>query len=162
MRKPVTASFVLEDEAATGALAAGMADALPADTAGWIVLLQGELGAGKSTFARALLRRLGHRGPVPSPTYTLVEPYEIGGRVIYHIDLYRINDPDELQYLGWSDWADGMILVEWPERAGTQLEHADVRVHLEYAGAGRSATLSGLSQRGSELVRRATPVSEHS
>jgi len=162
LRKPVTASFVLKDEVATGALAAGLADALPAETAGWIVLLQGELGAGKSTFARALLKRLGHRGPVPSPTYTLVEPYEIGGRVIYHLDLYRINDPDELQYLGWSDWADGMILVEWPERAGAQLGHADVRVQLEYAGSGRKATLTGHSERGSELVRHAKPVSEHS
>lgn len=162
MGQPVTASFDLEDEAATAALAAGLADALPEDTAGWLVLLQGELGAGKSTFARAVLRRLGHRGPVPSPTYTLVEPYDIRGRTVYHIDLYRVRDPGELEYLGWSDWADGLVLVEWPERAGKHLEHADLRVSLDYAGEGRKATLSGLTDRGAELVRRIGVASEES
>ena len=162
MRESVTATCALQDEAATEALAASLADALPDNTAGWIVLLQGELGAGKSTLARAVLKRLGHRGLVPSPTYTLVEPYDVLGRIIYHVDLYRINDPDELQYLGWSDWADGLLLVEWPERAGRQLEGADLHVHLEYAGTGRRATLTANSERGSKVVRRAKPVSENS
>jgi tRNA threonylcarbamoyladenosine biosynthesis protein TsaE len=133
---------------------------LPDNTAGWIVLLQGDLGAGKSTLARALLKRLGHRGLVPSPTYTLVEPYDIRGRTVYHVDLYRIMDPAELQYLGWSDWADGLLLVEWPERAGSLLEKADLRIHLEYAGTGRRATLTAYSDRGSKVVSRARPVSE--
>jgi tRNA threonylcarbamoyladenosine biosynthesis protein TsaE len=133
---------------------------LPDDTAGWIVLLQGELGAGKSTLARALLKRLGHRGLVPSPTYTLVEPYDIRGRVVYHVDLYRVKEPDELQYLGWSDWADGLLLVEWPERAGGRLDQADLRVHLEYAGTGRRATLAACSERGSKVVSGVQPVSD--
>ena len=160
MRESLTVTYALADEAATDALAAGLADALPDDTAGWIVLLQGELGAGKSTLARVLLKRLGHRGLVPSPTYTLVEPYDIRGRIIYHVDLYRINNPAELQYLGWSDWADGLLLVEWPERAGSQLDGADLRVQLEYAGTGRRATLTAYSERGGKVVRRAKPVSE--
>jgi len=160
LRESVTAAGTLEDEAATEALAVRLADALPDDTAGWILLLQGELGAGKSTLARALLKRLGYRGVAPSPTYTLVEPYDIRGRIVYHVDLYRITDPAELQYLGWSDWADGLLLVEWPERAGRLLEKADLRVHLEYAGTGRRATLTAYSDRGSKVVSRARPVSE--
>jgi tRNA threonylcarbamoyladenosine biosynthesis protein TsaE len=162
LRESVATACTLEDEAATEALAASLADALPDDTAGWIVLLQGELGAGKSTLARALLRRLGYQGVAPSPTYTLVEPYDIRGRIVYHVDLYRITDPAELQYLGWSDWADGLLLVEWPERAGRELERADLRVHLEYAGSGRRATLTAYSDRGRKLASRVQPVSEKS
>jgi tRNA threonylcarbamoyladenosine biosynthesis protein TsaE len=159
LRESLTTACALEDEAATGALAAGLADALPEDTAGWIVLLQGELGTGKSTLARALLKRLGYQGVAPSPTYTLVEPYDIRGRIVYHVDLYRITDPAELQYLGWSDWADGLLLVEWPERAGGQLDQADLRAHLAYAGTGRRATLTAYSDRGREVMNRAQPVS---
>ena len=92
----------LPDAAATDALATRLHAVLPADTAGWTLLLEGELGAGKSTFARALILAMGHDGPVPSPTYTLVEPYQLSGRTIYHVDLYRIADEDELRYLGWS------------------------------------------------------------
>jgi tRNA threonylcarbamoyladenosine biosynthesis protein TsaE len=147
-------TFELDDAAATGALGARLAAVLPADSAGWAILLQGELGAGKSTLARALLHGLGHAGLVPSPTYTLVEPYAIRGRIIYHIDLYRINDADELQYLGWSDWADGLLLVEWPERAPAYLDTADIRVRLDYAGHGRRAKVSAITARGAELVER--------
>lgn len=154
MSESISRDWELDDEAATELLAARLADVLPADSAGWALLLQGELGAGKSTLARALLHRLGHEGPVPSPTYTLVEPYDIRGRIVYHVDLYRIIDPDELQYLGWSDWADGLLLVEWPERAPTYLDTADIRVRLDYAGHGRRAKVSGITARGAELVER--------
>ncbi len=160
MRKSVSAAYALENEAATEALARSLADTLPADTAGWIVLLQGELGAGKSTFARALLKRLGHCGLVPSPTYTLVEPYDIRGRIVYHVDLFRVNDPSELQYLGSSDWVGGLLLVEWPERAGKQFESADLRVHFEYAATGRRATLTTHSERACKLVGKGLSVSE--
>jgi len=156
----MTLDLRLEGEAATQALAAAIADLLPADTAGWSVLLQGELGVGKSTLARALLRRLGHQGPIPSPTYTLVEPYQLAGRIIYHVDLYRISDPDELQYLGWSDWQDGLLLVEWPERAGTLLERCDLRILLEYARDGRRARISAGSARGATLLGDLNPVSD--
>ena len=101
-------NIYLPDEASTETLAAQIVDALPEDITGWIVLLQGDLGAGKSTLARGMIRAFGHAGTVPSPTYTLIEPYEISGNLIYHIDLYRISSPDELEFLGWSDLADGL------------------------------------------------------
>lgn len=142
----------LPDEAATGRLAQAVADALPADVAGWGILLQGELGAGKSTFARALIRRFGHQGPVPSPTYTLVEPYELARGQIYHVDLYRIADAEELEYLGQSDWQDGLLLLEWPERAPGVRETADLVIELDYRGNGRAARLTALRDRAAGLV----------
>ena len=110
-------SEFLPDDAATGALAQRLAVALPEPIGGLTLLLRGELGAGKSTFARALIRALGHQGPVPSPTYTLVEPYELSAGSVYHIDLYRISSEDELRYLGWTELDEGFRIVEWPDRA---------------------------------------------
>jgi tRNA threonylcarbamoyladenosine biosynthesis protein TsaE len=150
----LTRPYALKDEGATQALAAAIADALPDNCRGWCILLQGELGSGKSTVARALLRRLGHKGPVPSPTYTLVEPYELPDKLIYHIDLYRITGEDEVPFLGWSDWQDGLMLVEWPERAGRLLDSADLSIRLDYAGPGRHAMLAAVSDRGAELIGR--------
>ena len=142
----------LPDAAATDAFAARFHSCLPQDTAGWTLLLEGELGAGKSTFARALIGAMGHEGAIPSPTYTLVEPYQLGDRVIYHIDLYRIADEEELRYLGWTELEDGFRLVEWPDRAPGLIAAADLRLLLAYEGAGREAELTGLSERGSKLL----------
>ena len=142
----------LPDEAATGDLARELLAILPADSAGWTILLEGELGAGKSTFARALIMAMGHDGAVPSPTYTLVEPYELSDHRVYHVDLYRIVDEEELRYLGWTELEDGLRLVEWPDRAPDLLAAADLRVSLSYAGTGRDGEIKGLSQRGQELV----------
>jgi len=142
----------LSDEAATAALGKALADAMPPDIGGWLILLSGELGAGKSALARALLRAMGHTGPVPSPTYTLVEPYELRHGNVYHIDLYRIRDPGELEFLGWSDLRDGLVLVEWPERSPALAAEADLEIRLTYAGTGRRAELCGLSARGRRLA----------
>jgi tRNA threonylcarbamoyladenosine biosynthesis protein TsaE len=142
----------LEDAAATEALARELLGQLPADTAGWTLLLEGDLGAGKSTFARAMILAMGHSGPVPSPTYTLVEPYDLAGRIVYHIDLYRIFDEEELRYLGWSELEEGLRLVEWPDRAPGLTGSADLSMRLEYAGSGRDVTVQGLSARGQALV----------
>lgn len=142
----------LPDPAATDALAARVAALLPDDTSGWTLLLEGELGAGKSTFARALITALGHEGAIPSPTYTLVEPYEVRGNTLYHIDLYRISDEEELRYLGWTELGEGFRLVEWPDRAPTLADAADLRLRLRYDGDGRAATLEGLTPRGRRLV----------
>ncbi|MDH3747511.1 MAG: tRNA (adenosine(37)-N6)-threonylcarbamoyltransferase complex ATPase subunit type 1 TsaE [Gammaproteobacteria bacterium] len=147
-------SVWLADEAATIEFAAMLSEALPADHAGWTVLLEGELGAGKSTLARAVIRSLGHAGTVPSPTYTLVEPYELPSGNIYHIDLYRVTEAEELRYLGWNELDDGLRLVEWPDRAPTLAEHADLQITLVYEGAGRRAELTGISDRGAELAGR--------
>ncbi len=142
----------LPDPAATDAFAALLGAVLPADTAGWTLLLEGELGAGKSTFARALIRSFGHEGAVPSPTYTLVEPYDLSGRIVYHVDLYWVAEEEELRYLGWTDLEDGFRLVEWPDRAPGLAGTADLRLSLDYAGSGRAANLEGLSERGRALV----------
>jgi tRNA threonylcarbamoyladenosine biosynthesis protein TsaE len=142
----------LVDSAATDAFAQQIFCRLPAETGGWVVLLEGELGAGKSTFARALIVAAGHRGPVPSPTYTLVEPYQLPDRIIYHIDLYRITGDEELRFLGWTELDDGLRLVEWPDRAPALAEQADLRISLSYDGDGRSATMVGLSERGTQLA----------
>ncbi len=145
---------LLADEAATIELGRELLDALPDDLAGWTVLLTGELGAGKSTFARALIRAAGHDGAVPSPTYTLVEPYSLRRGRVYHIDLYRVSDEEELRYLGWNELDDGCRLVEWPERVPGLTAAADLALTLQYAGDGRAAELVGLSERGRELVAR--------
>jgi tRNA threonylcarbamoyladenosine biosynthesis protein TsaE len=136
----------------TEALARQFLQCLPADVAGWTVLLEGELGAGKSTFARALIKGMGHSGAVPSPTYTLVEPYQLDEKIIYHIDLYRVSGEQELRYLGWTDLDDGLKLIEWPGRVPGLDEAADVEVTFEYAGSGRTARIRGLSGRGTDLV----------
>lgn len=144
----------LPDEAATIGLAETLYALLPEDVSGWTVLLEGELGAGKSTFARALIRAMGHEGPVPSPTYTLVEPYQLSGKTIYHIDLFRITVEEELRYLGWSELDDGLRLVEWPERAPQLGAQADLLFRLDYRGTGRRVEVDGLSARGQILVER--------
>jgi tRNA threonylcarbamoyladenosine biosynthesis protein TsaE len=143
----------LAGEAATDSYAARVHAALPSDLAGWTVLLSGELGAGKSSFARAFIRAAGHKGTVPSPTYTLVEPYAVLGGKIYHIDLYRVSDESELRYLGWNELDDGCRLVEWPERAPGLEDNADLALTLAYDGDGRSVVLRGLSERGEAVAR---------
>ena len=145
-------SLILPDVEATESLARVLAAALPVDAGGWAILLKGELGAGKSTFARAMLHELGHQGVVPSPTYTLVEPYALPKFSVYHIDLYRIDSADELEYLAWSDLQDGLRLVEWPERAPQLDQQGDIRIELRYEGEGRAADLTGLSDRGKAIV----------
>lgn len=150
----------LPDKAATQSLAARLVNVLPKEVAGWTLLLSGELGAGKSTFARGMIREMGYAGTVASPTYTLVEPYELRGQIIYHIDLYRVSAEEELRYLGFNEFDDGLRLVEWPERAPQLEAHADLSLQLAYAASGRDAVLSGLTQRGREIVARLSVISQ--
>lgn len=140
----------LTDAAATEALGARLAQSLvPA-----IVYLQGDLGTGKTTLTRGLLRGLGHEGRVRSPTYTLVEPYRFAGGVIYHLDLYRLADPEELEWLGLRDMLaeHALLLVEWPERGAGVLPPADLIITLEYSGSGRRVTLEAASAAGEQLL----------
>ena len=120
----------LADEAATVSLGQQLAQRLSAPQ---VIYLQGELGAGKTTFSRGFLQGRGHVGSVKSPTYTLVEPYEhLTAGPVFHLDLYRLGDPGELQYLGLEDYlsAEGILLIEWPERAAQQLPQPDLEITL--------------------------------
>lgn len=111
--------------------------------AGGVIYLVGPLGAGKTTFARALLTALGVGSRVKSPTYSLIESYNVGALGIQHIDLYRIADPEEIEWLGLRDFADPQLwLVEWPERAAGELPGPDLIVTLAHAGAVRDLALN--------------------
>jgi len=142
----------LRDAAATEKLGRDLVKILPEDPGGWMILLQGELGTGKTTLARSMLRAFGHEGLVPSPTYTLVEPYRIDDRTVYHVDLYRIADASELEFLGWSDLRDGLLLIEWPDRIDGLTGQGDLLIELSYSGDGRNAEITGLSDRGRERL----------
>ena len=143
----------LADEAATRALGAALAVTLEG---GGVVLLHGDLGAGKTTLARGFLRALGYQGAVRSPTYTLLEPYTVAVGTVYHLDLYRLADPEELDYLGLRDLDEpgAIFLVEWPERGRGALPPADLEAHLEHAGDGRRARLEALGPRGKAWLER--------
>ena len=143
----------LPDEEATAALARRLAGALDG---GLVVYLHGELGAGKTSFARALLGALGVGERIKSPTYSLVESYRAQGRPAWHLDLYRIADPGELEWLGLDALADpaALVLVEWPERGRGALPAADLTLHLAYADGGRQARLQAHTARGRDFVAR--------
>jgi tRNA threonylcarbamoyladenosine biosynthesis protein TsaE len=109
---------------------------------GGLVFLNGDLGTGKTTLVRGLLRHLGFEGTVKSPTYTLVEPYCVNGRELYHFDLYRLADPEELEYMGVRDYlsSDALCLIEWPEKAQGFLPQEDLNVTLHHADEMRKVT----------------------
>ena len=117
------------------------------------VFLLGDLGAGKTTLARGFLRALGFAGTVKSPTYTLIEPYHVAGVTVYHIDLYRLNDPQEVEFTGLRDLlAEPVVsLIEWPERAAMMLPSPDLEVHIQRMDAGRDVTLVTRSDVGKHL-----------
>lgn len=146
-------SLDLPDEAATLALGGGLARALEPGLSIWLV---GDLGAGKTTLARGLLRGLGYVGRVKSPTYTLVELYTLSRFNLYHFDLYRIADPDEWEDAGFREYfnAASVCLVEWPEKAGGALPPPDIRIHLDFTETGRQARLSGLTEGGKACIAR--------
>jgi tRNA threonylcarbamoyladenosine biosynthesis protein TsaE len=147
----------LPDEQATAALGEALARALPGGTPALLLALRGELGAGKSTLARALLRALGVQGPIRSPTYTLIEPYATQRGDCLHLDLYRLGDPAELDYLGLDEQypSTALWIVEWPEQGGDRLPPIDLDLNLLHARSGRSALLRPMTERGHRWCRTA-------
>lgn len=121
-----------------------------------LVFLEGDLGAGKTTLVRGFLAGLGHRGAVRSPTYTLIEPYDAGGRRVYHLDLYRIADPEELEYLGLREMLaePAVLLVEWPERGIGWLPQADLTIRIEHLGAARGVNVTAREGYPASLLKR--------
>ena len=108
-----------------------------------LIFVRGPLGAGKTTWVRGLLRGLGYRGPVKSPTFTLVEPYHLMGRELFHFDLYRVQDPEELEFIGLRDYIQGsnLCVVEWPERGAQILPEPHLDVIIQPGDTGRSVQL---------------------
>ena len=126
-----------------------------------IVYLQGDLGAGKTTLVRGFLRGLGHQGTVKSPTYTLMEPYSVDGRSICHLDLYRLADAEELEYLGIRDLLqqETILLIEWPERGEGVLPAADLTIRIQHREHGRGVEMFPGSEAGERVVERLGSIS---
>lgn len=139
-------TLFLPDTAATEQLGSRLAAVVEAPA---LILLNGDLGAGKTTFSRGFIQALGHHGPVKSPTYTLIEPYELPTARVFHLDLYRLHDPGELEFLGLPELIEqgGICLIEWPERAGEELPAADLSIRLEHVDGARQAELIAHSPR---------------
>ncbi|NII52996.1 tRNA (adenosine(37)-N6)-threonylcarbamoyltransferase complex ATPase subunit type 1 TsaE [Luteibacter sp. SG786] len=143
----------LPDEAATITLGQQLASLLQG---GLVVYLHGDLGAGKTTFARAFLRALGVGERVKSPTYSLIEGYDLEGRRAFHLDLYRIADPGELEWLGLDSLAEpgAIVLVEWPERGTGALPPVDLEIRFRHDGSGRIVSFEPRSSAGQHLINQ--------
>lgn len=133
--------IIIENEAAMAEFAAKLAAQAKAPC---IIYLKGELGAGKTTLTRGFLRALGHQGPVRSPTFTLIESYELSGQKIFHVDLYRLHDPEEIEFIGLRDYftEDVIGLIEWPERAIDLLPPPDLICEISIHPKGRLIIMS--------------------
>ena len=125
---------------------------------GAIVYLTGTLGAGKTTFCRGVLQAFGYSGAVKSPTYTLVEPYELRGRSIYHFDLYRLGDAEELEFMGVRDYfvEQNICLIEWPDKGHGYIPKPDITAQLKVSEGGRDVTLCAETTRGNNVISSLT------
>ena len=157
----LTLTLVLPDEPATLALGTALADALRSmseelQTRGMVIGVAGELGSGKTTLTRAVLRRLGVVGAVKSPTFALLEPYEVSRLHLYHFDFYRFKNSHEFVESGFSDFfgPGNICLVEWPERAGKYLPPADLDVQLAVVDMGRSAAIGANTEIGERCLHQ--------
>ena len=141
----------LDNEAATLALGERLAAILHSSLT---IFLSGNLGAGKTTLARGILKGLGYHGKVRSPTYNLVEIYKLSKLYLYHFDFYRFNDPLEWEEAGFREYfnQDSICLVEWPEKAGGFLHAADLKIQIRYSGTRRIAEFSAATEAGKQCL----------
>lgn len=149
-------TFILADEMATIALGKKIADLVKRELKqGIIVFLNGDLGAGKTTLTRGFVQGMGHVGNVKSPTYTLVEPYDLQDWQVYHFDLYRLADPEELEYMGIRDYFNSNCcsFIEWPEKGQGMLPKADMIIDLVYLDEQRQVSLQANTPLGEQLVK---------
>ncbi|PCI53692.1 MAG: tRNA (adenosine(37)-N6)-threonylcarbamoyltransferase complex ATPase subunit type 1 TsaE [Gammaproteobacteria bacterium] len=154
--------YFLADESATIAVGTGLARVLLAQDkhinkarSALVVYLNGDLGAGKTTLTRGFVRGMGHQGKVKSPTYTLVEPYELSPWQVYHFDLYRLSDAEELEYMGIRDYfaENCCCFIEWPEKGAGILPKADIVIQLDYQDEQRTVELRAFSARGEDVLQ---------
>ena len=154
--------YLLADEAATVAIGESLAKVLQWQNdqqqaqQSLVVFLNGDLGAGKTTLTRGFVRGMGHQGNVKSPTYTLVEPYEFPPWQVYHFDLYRLGDPEELEYMGIRDYFSNncCCFIEWPEKGAGLLANADIIINMVYQDEQRMIDLHACSIRGKGVLRQ--------
>lgn len=148
--------YFLPDEVATIAIGTGLAKVLKSTTIqqALVVYLNGDLGAGKTTLTRGFVRGMGHQGNVKSPTYTLVEPYELANWRIFHFDLYRLADAEELEYMGIRDYFnnDCCCFIEWPEKGTGLLAKADIIINIAYQDEQRIIKLQAETVHGEEVM----------
>jgi len=157
-----TLEYLLVDEAATVAFGDSLAKVLQWQAEqkqaqqALVVYLNGDLGAGKTTLTRGFVRGMGHQGNVKSPTYTLVEPYELPPWQVYHFDLYRLADPEELEYMGIRDYfaSNCCCFIEWPEKGTGLLANADIIINMVYQDEQRIIDLRACSIRGEEVLQQ--------
>lgn len=149
-------SVELADEAATIRLGQSIGEAV---FSGAVIFLRGTLGAGKTTLTRGILAAHGYSGAVKSPTYTLVEPYSLPSLTLYHFDLYRLGDPEELEYIGIRDYFsdNNVCVIEWPEKGEAMLPKADIEIRLTPLGQMRQADLSATNKKGEHIIGRLMP-----
>ena len=152
-----TLELTLQDESQTLALGQRLASLL---RGGDVLYLQGDLGAGKTTLSRGIIQALGHSGAVKSPTYTLVEPYELADLKVFHFDLYRLADPEELEFIGIRDYVEpgAVCIVEWPDRGADLIPSPDLSLTLEKDGKGRKITMMGRSPAGQTMLGELTKI----
>ncbi|MDA1370985.1 MAG: tRNA (adenosine(37)-N6)-threonylcarbamoyltransferase complex ATPase subunit type 1 TsaE [Proteobacteria bacterium] len=150
--KRLAVATFIEAQDSREAIAAGQG----VPTCGGIVHLIGDLGAGKTTLTRGIMRGFGYQGAVKSPTYTLVEPYEFERCQIYHFDLYRLADPEEVLYLGIDDYFSGsnLCIIEWADKGANLIPPADLRIELETEGTGRRLNCQTVSAKGEAIAKR--------
>ena len=146
--------ILLEDEQKMQVFGEKIAQVIGQINAPLLILLNGDLGAGKTTLSRGILNGLGHRGSVKSPTYTLVEPYDLEIGKVFHFDLYRLVDPEELYDIGFNDYLSEsqLCMIEWPDKGGSLLPKADISMQINSNGTGRQVILTAQTSLGSQCV----------